>query len=205
MTKSKKVGKSAIKSVLQNQRQIILPIDDARNNPIFRKSHPYVIFKGTSPPPVTTYSQTSAVAKSDVTTRLNIIPDSLTSTAHLNPTRVVEDSDSYVDQVFEGNYDNPSDQSDETSFLFHEVAQESYDLDFDTSVGGGVNPAILSSEGVAVVTSDTFMPSPTNLSVSEFTLNAETSSTDGNPTYIATLAFESMGLEDGYEIRLIKQ
>ena len=205
MTKSKKVGKSAIKSVLQNQKHIILPVDDARNNPRFRKSHPYVIFKGRSEPPVLPYSRLSAVAKSSVTTRSNIIPDSLSGTTHLNPTRMVEDSEEYVDQAYETARASSIDEGSEDSFLFHEVAQESYDIDFDNTVGGGVEPIVPSTEGVAIVSQDISMLPPTNLSVSDFALNAETNSTDGNPTYIATLAFESMGLEGDYEIRLIKQ
>lgn len=208
MAKSKKSGKPAVKPALQNHPPIVLPVDDPRNNAKYKKEHPYVTFKGKSKPPVKKVPALPRTKVSKPVTKVKPIPQSGIPKTHPKVTVHTQDYDDDTVSAVEQSLDLDSDSDNFNSdapFLFHEIAQENYDVDYDNELGGTIDPSVLSTEGVITSeTSDVLTP-PSNLAVDDITITAQVNSKDGLPTYTATLSFNANDFDEDYEIRLVKK
>ena len=208
MQKNENVHKSEFKGAHRQQRKIVLPITDPRNNRTFRNLHPEVVFEGRPEKQPTEPDHYGHVAKQHPKTRsyfsanthsppqtpiAGSVPDSMVNTSRLNASHAQED--------------DPQ-ENDSHSFIFHEVADEAYSIEHHVDMHGESNNADgipVPHEGVAAIPIGDGIPVPTNLSVVDITVDdAQTNSGDGNPTYMAKLLFQYDGMPEDYEIRIVK-
>lgn len=206
MSKSVPVDKSEFKGPIRQQKIITLPVDDPRNNPKFKRLNPHVKFEGKSKKKPTSPKEHGPVQRSRPETRANTQPN-LSGTTNVPVNHPPEGMQSTTKLPMDGGQAQEVDNATETNeFLFHEVADENYSLQTENDLNGGFQNTLQRTfEGQNNNLESDSVPIPTNLSVTELTIDdAQTSSGDGNPTYLAKLNFEAGDLYDDYEIRIVK-
>ena len=205
-----KSGNPATKKIQQHDHRLVLPIDDSRNNPKFRREHPNVVFEGKKKPKVVHPKKQHPAVKHSKETKAHHIAPKKKPTSHPSPRTPVITSDPSITDLIDG--PDPEDEilddteDDGESFLFNELVDENYDMESDMVLYNG-STAIPAGVLEGVNTSDTAptLTPPENLSVANLTLEAQTDAQDGIATYAATLAFSSTGYDEDYEVRIIKQ
>lgn len=203
MTQRPTSGKPDITSVVRQRKHLILPIDDPRNNDRYRKAHPDVIFKGYSKPKILGYSDLNPAERNRPGIRTS--NNTTTQAAHSshapagNPSLAQSD---YVNDLLDSEIPEASGsgESDEP-FFYYEVSSEDY-----VPEDYGYQPVrnSRSSEGVSTDEDGGELIPPTNLYVYDIAVIPEVDSSDGIPTYMATLTFDAENSADDYEIRIVK-
>lgn len=203
-------NKNPAKVNLQNDFRFTLPEDDHRNNPKFRKAHPHVKFEGKRKPRVLKHNTAHLVAKHNPKTKTIILaPKKNISTqprpGELPDSGVNPDKEDMNLEVSGLTFD-PDEGADIGGFLFHEIAHEMYDANADMELNTGTNSAPAGVTLGANTSTDTvLLDPPTALSIATITIDAQTLSTDGIPTYMASLGFNAADFGNDFEIRILKQ
>lgn len=206
----KKSGSPATKRIQQHDHRIVLPIDDQRNNPKFRREHPNVVFEGKKKPKVVHPKKHHPAVKHRKDTKAHHVVAKKKPTGQPAPRTPDVPLDPTITELVDGPdiSEAIADDAEEggESFLFNELVDESFDLDMDDALYNGAT-AIPSGFLDGVNTTDTApnLTPPENLSVANVTLEAQVNAQDGNATYAGTLLFTSTGFDEDYEIRIMKQ
>ena len=202
MTNANNVGRPDVTGVSRNQKQLIIPIDDERNNARFRHRHPNIIFQGYRKKSVPKYHDLPPLLRNRPHTRINHPVISGRSSPHSAVGQTPQALGDPVDDAFSNDY-NPSNA--ENNFLFHEVADENYTLEDDANNNSDADRDVIRAyEGASQGSSENNLSIPVNLSISNITTNAQIESTDGIPTYVTTLTFDVDVPADDYEVRIVK-
>lgn len=204
MTQNPQSGRSDSTNIVRSNRPFVLPIDDPRNNPKFRKAHPQVKFEGHSKPRVAKNKDLHPAQKHRPEIKTKHKQGRLgTHSSHAPAGSVSPAIGNHTDSLIDG---NPSDSDgDEDGFSMHEVADEAYTPEQDANEYGHAGlDRLRAIDGVVADTQDHNIAAPTNLSVDSFLFMTEGLDGTGVPTYSATLSFDSeIGYQD-YEIRIVK-
>jgi len=204
-------GNPASKKIVQNRHRLVLPIDDHRNNEKFRLTHPDVVFEGLSKPKKKKASKLHPIHKHNHHIKTKHIPHGHVPNSHAKSGDVsmTPEDDALYNLMYEEHVqDNDSEENGDGSedFLFHEMINEEFDLFLDDQYFGGTYPEPNGNINGSVVHDEyENLPPPTNLSISSVTLEPQVISGDGIPTYVASLFFSTIGNDDEYEIRIMKQ
>lgn len=204
-------GNPASKKILQNHHRIILPEDDPRNNENFRRLHPNVVFQGQSKKNKRQVKKLNSVDRHHQHTQTILTSHSNTSQGHPAAGQAlasVENNDTV--SLILGSSSLESDPNDVTEggedFLFHEMMQESFDLQQDDRYyGGSIPTANGPTDGVVGQENFAHITPPTNLSIGTITLEPQVNAGDGIATYAASLFFNTIGNDTDYEVRIMKQ
>jgi hypothetical protein len=206
-----KSGQPASRSAVQNERRIVLPIDDPRNNPRYRHLHPNVVFEGKSEKKHKKAKHHTHHKKHDHHTKTKKHHHGHHSHAHPTAHNPVRHAGQNADDDMEYSEYTEVDGDDEYSndqgedFAFHEMIGEEYDVHSDGYENNGWTPTpIGTTNGTITTETVTHLAPPQNIRI-EVTPDAQTNSGDGIPTYMAALYFSSDAVADDYEIRIVKQ
>ena len=96
--------------------------------------------------------------------------------------------------------------ADTDSYMFYEIADESYTLKDDYEMNSDEDMRVLrNSEGSNEIDDVKDIQPPQNIMVEDIAVVPQTESTDGVPTYMASIIFDDAELGDEYEIRIVKK
>jgi len=191
-----------VTGVSRNQKQLVIPVDDERNNESFKSRNPNVIFRGRRKKKVPKHSDLNPIQRSRPHVRINNTPTSGRTSPHSVVGQTPQALGNPVDDAFNN---DPEPEGSESGFLFHELANEDYTLEDDMNNNSDSDRNIIRTyEGGLSVDESDSLSIPQNLSIADITVFSQTESTDGIPTYVATLTFDVGSPADDYEIRIVK-
>lgn len=209
MSTSQSTDSQAFRGVVQGQDFITIPIDDPRNNPLFRKAHPYVIFEGYSKPKLKRVPDLSEVDRFrpeaiSIVDNENIPPAPNLTVVQANSAQNAIASNLKNSEMYELSDDSSAKNQ---FFLFNEIAKEFYDRDFDLKIYPNDNNYVKKS--TIGITNDMpqirLVPPSDITSANELSAKfVKTQSKDGIPTYEYPIKFMSDNYDGDFEIRIVK-
>lgn len=204
LTESRSVNKEAVKAALQNLPPMVFPIDDPRNNKIFRQQYPNAVFDDYLYNEQLRANQMNSPDRNDPGISSEKIDPSEPPSAHATPGNMM--TEDYMSPTDNDDSGRTGDEG-EAGWKFSDLSHESYDQD-GMRKSLVVRPALSmwgdeAENGDQGYTSRT-VAVPYDIMLKSDTFVLEPDSEDGIPTYRVSLEFEGDELEVEYEVHAWK-